>query len=119
MKHVHVVAYLHLKRALNDNVEFLAVVRVKLDGGILLFGEIGELYKEGLGELILEFRCEVVVLNAVLLKNLKALALSCDCEGCKGRASTFEKVNNFYTARLCALIINVKLKSVSPFSSCI
>ena len=81
MEHVNVVADLNLKRALNYNVKLLSVMRIKLYGCILLLCKIGELNKEGLCELLLELGSEVVVFNAVLLKDLKTLSLSCDSEG--------------------------------------
>ena len=57
---------LNLKRALYDNVKFLSVMRAELDGRVLLLGEIGEFYKERLGELVLEFGGEVIIYEAVL-----------------------------------------------------
>ena len=66
VQNINVVADLNLERTLDDNVEFLAVVRAELDGCVLLLGDIGEFNKEGLGELFLEFRREVIVLVAVL-----------------------------------------------------
>ena len=67
VKDVNVIADLNLKRALYDNVEFLTIVRIELHGCILFFGEIREFDQKRLGKLILEFRCKVVVFNAVLL----------------------------------------------------
>jgi hypothetical protein len=67
VENVHVITDLYLEGTLDDHVEFLAVVGVQLDGSVLLFGEIGEFYEEGLRQLFLEFGSQVVILNAVLL----------------------------------------------------
>ena len=58
---------LNLERALDDNVKLLSVMRAELHWSVLLRGDIGEFYKEGLGKLILELGREVIIFNAVLL----------------------------------------------------
>ena len=68
---INMAADLNLEGALDDNVKFLTVMRAELDGGVLLLGDIGEFYKEGLCELLFEFGREVIVLVAVLFKYLK------------------------------------------------
>ena len=67
MKHVDVRADLNLKRALNDNVKFLTVVRAKLNRRVLLLGKIRELNQKRFGKLILKLGSKVVIFNAVLL----------------------------------------------------
>ena len=98
------VAYLHLQSTLDNDVELLAVVRAELDGRILLLGNVGELDKEGLCELILELGGQVVVLDAVLLQDLQTVAASGNGEGGQRGASTLQKVDHLDVARLGALV---------------
>jgi hypothetical protein len=67
VENIYVVTDLNLKRALNDNVKFLTLVRGKLYGSVLLLGKIGELDQKRFGKLFLELGRKVVIFNAVLL----------------------------------------------------
>ena len=104
VENVNVVSDLNLERALNDNVKLLTVVGVELHRSVLLFGNVREFYKERLGELALEGWGEVVVLNAVLLQDLKTVAASCDSKGGKSCAVTLKQINDLNAASLCAFI---------------
>ena len=77
---INVVTDLNFERALDNYVKLLTVMGAELDGSILLLFKIRELYKEGLGKLILEFGCKVIINKAFFLNNFKALAFSCYCE---------------------------------------
>ena len=79
-------------------------MRVEFYRSVLFLGEIGEFYKEGLGELFFEFGREVVIFNSVLLEDLKTLAAAGDGERGKGRASSLKKVNDFDSASLCTFV---------------
>ena len=101
---INVIAYLNLERALDDDVELLTVVRVELDGSVLLLCKVGEFYEEGLSELISEFGGEIVVDKAVLLDDFHAFAFSRDGEGGESGARAFDNINDLNTASLGALV---------------
>ena len=98
VQNVDVAADLNLQRALDDDVEFLTVVRVERDGRVLFFGEVGELDEEGLGKLILELRGEVIVDDALFLDDFQAFALAGDGKRGQRGAGTFEQVDNLVAA---------------------
>ena len=89
-----VVAHLHLQRAAEDQVEFLAGVRGGVDGLVLLLGVVIVAHPVGLGDLLAELGRQVLNADAALLRGGDAAALARDRVIGKMGAAALEQIRD-------------------------
>ena len=114
VKHLHMVAYLHLHSAFYHDVKLLAHMGGELDGHVLFCLRIGHGDKEGLGGLILEQGSHIQIFKALPPGNGQAIALSGNGIAGKSRADAFDQIGGVDAKTLGALVNKRKTEILFP-----